>query len=61
MGIAPTPGKALEINLDRLFESGQFSEGSLYWTVLVVQKQPYTRLTLPSVSPQRYLVYTVPE
>ena len=61
-GIAsPTPGKALEINLDQLFESGQFREGSLYWTVLVVQEEPYTRLTLPSVSPQRFLVYTVAE
>ena len=61
-GIAPpTLGKALEINLDRLFESGQFREGSLYWTVLVVQKEPYTRLTSPAVSPRRYLVYTVPE
>lgn len=61
-GIAPpTSGEALEINLDKLFESGQFREGSLYWTVLVVQKEPYTRLTAPASGPRRYLVYTVPE
>jgi hypothetical protein len=61
-GIAPpTSGEALEINLDELFASGQFREGSLYWTVLVVQRDPYTRLTAPAFSPRRYLVYTVPE
>lgn len=61
-GIAPpTSGETLEINLDELFASGQFREGSLYWTVLVVQKEPYTRLTAPAVSPRRYLVYTVLE
>ena len=61
-GIAPpTSGQALEINLDELFASGQFGEGSLYWTVLVVQKDPYARLTAPAFSPRRYLVYTVPE
>lgn len=60
-GIAPpTLGTALQVNLDRLFESGRFREGSLYWTVLVVQQEPYTRLTLPADSPQRYLVYTEP-
>ena len=58
-GIAPpTLGMALEINLDELFESGRFREGSLYWTVLVVQQEPYIRLTLPTGSPRRYLVYT---
>ena len=61
-GIAPpTSGEALEINLDELFASGQFREGSLYWTVLVVQEEPYTRLTAPAFSLRRYLVYTVPE
>ncbi len=61
-GIAPpTADTALEINLDELFASGQFREGSLYWTVLVVQKEPYTRLTAPAFSPRRYLVYTVSE
>jgi hypothetical protein len=60
-GIAPpTPGWALEINLDELFESGRFRDGSLYWTVLVVQRDPYTRLTLPAAGGRRYLVYTAP-
>lgn len=61
-GIAPpTPGWTLEINLDELFESGRFREGSLYWTVLLVQRDPYTRLTLPANSDRRYLVYTAPK
>ena len=47
-GIAPpTQGTSLEVNLDNLFESGRFREGSLYWTVLLVQRDPYVRLTLP--------------
>ena len=58
-GIAPpTLGWTLEINLDELLESGRFREGSLYWTVLVVQLEPYIRLTLPGNSERRYLVYT---
>ena len=58
-GIAPpTLGWTLEINLDELLESGRFREGSLYWTVLVVQPEPYIRLTLPAGSERRYLVYT---
>lgn len=61
-GIAPTTlGTSLEMNLDELFKSGRFREGSLYWTVLLVQQEPYTRLTAPTNSPRRYLVYTLPD
>ncbi len=47
---------SLSLNLDELFQSGRFREGSLYWTVLVVEQNPYRRLTLPSDSERRYLV-----
>ena len=57
-GAAP-PGitQSLTLNLDELFQSGRFREGNLYWTVLVVQQDPYRRLTLPADSERRYLVY----
>ncbi len=57
-GVAPprsTP--SLTLNLDELFRSGRFLTGNLYWTVLVVEQNPYRRLTQPAESEQRYLVY----
>ena len=39
-----------------LFASGQFQSGNLYWTVLVVQRDPYLRLTAPGAGEARYLV-----
>ncbi len=53
----PRITQSLTLNLDELFKSGRFQEGSLYWTVLVVEQEPYRRLTLPSESERRYLVY----
>lgn len=56
-GIAPaTIMTTQQINLDPLFESGLFRSGNLYWTVLVVQREPYLRLTAPGESEARYLV-----
>lgn len=56
-GVAPpTSMESLTLNLDQLFQSGRFREGSLYWTVLVVEQNPYRRLTLPAESERRYLV-----
>lgn len=58
-GIAPpTQDTRLEVNLDELFEGGRFREGSLYWTVVIAQKDPYLRVTLPGDGERRYLVYT---
>ncbi len=56
-GVAP-PRRTLSLtlNLDELFQSGRFREGSLYWTVLVVEQNPYRRLTQPAESERRYLV-----
>lgn len=56
-GVAPPVlTQSLWLNLDDLLRSGRFREGSLYWTVLVVQQEPYQRLTLPADSERRYLV-----
>lgn len=56
-GIAPaTMMTSQEVNLDPLFESGQFRMGNLYWTVLIVQREPYLRLTEPGQGEARYLV-----
>jgi hypothetical protein len=48
---------SLALNLDELFRSGRFPTGNLFWTVLVVEQNPYRRLTQPADSEQRYLVY----
>jgi hypothetical protein len=56
-GVAPPRiTTSLTLNLDELFRSGRFREGALYWTVLVVQQNPYRRLTLPAESQRGYLV-----
>ena len=56
-GIAPaTVQTSQQVNLNPLFASGQFQSGNLYWTVLVVQRDPYLRLTAPGAGEARYLV-----
>lgn len=58
-GVAPPrSAQSLTINLDELFQSGRFPTGNLYWTVLVVEQNPYVRLTQPAASERRYLVYS---
>lgn len=54
---APTAETSLQINLDALYESGAFAAPQFYWTVLVVQPDPYVRLTSPSLSPAHQFVY----
>ncbi len=56
----PITDTALSINLDVLSSSGQFRRPELYWTVLIVQTTPYTRLTQPSQGGARLLFYTPP-
>jgi hypothetical protein len=56
-GVAPPrTSYSLTLNLDELFQSGRFRDGNLYWTVLVVEQNPYRRLTQPADSERRYLV-----
>lgn len=57
-GVAPPRiTHALRLNLDELFQSGRFPQGSFYWTVLLVEQDPYRRLTLPADGERRYLAY----
>lgn len=56
----PTLARSLSLDVDVLSESGQFSDGTLLWTVLVVQKEPYLRLTQAALSPQHRLLYSPP-
>lgn len=47
-GLAPpTTGASLDINLDPLYNNSSFRSSRLNWTVLVVQVNPYVRLTAP--------------
>lgn len=54
---APTAETSLQVNLDALYESGAFAAPQFFWTVLVVQPDPYVRLTAPSLSPAHQFVY----
>jgi putative ABC transport system ATP-binding protein len=58
-GIAPpTTATSLSADLTPLYDSGQMSsDGQFYWTVLVVQTNPYVRLTQPGASSQQLLSY----
>ena len=53
---AATIMTAQQVNLDPLFESGPLRTGNLYWTILIVQREPYLRLTAPGDGEARYLV-----
>ena len=57
LGLAdPVTDTEVSINLDSALGSSQ----TIRWAVLVVNKQPYKRLTLPSESNYRELVYQPP-
>jgi len=57
---APTSGYALQADLDYLVRSGQLRGSRLLWTVLVVQTNPYVRLTTPGRSELGELLYSSP-
>jgi hypothetical protein len=60
-GIAPpTTGTSLSANLDVLYQSGQLTSSSVYWTVLAVSQSPYKRLTQPGASNPRVFVVAAP-
>lgn len=54
---APTYSLSLAANLDVLYRTGQVVASQFYWTVLVVNVDPYLRLTLPQDSPAWRLNY----
>jgi hypothetical protein len=57
---ATTTGTSLTADLDALYFSGQFKGTDLYWAVIVVQTQPYVRLTQPAKSGPQLLIYQPP-
>ena len=57
---APTQDTTLTADLDALYNSGQFKGTDLYWAVIIVQTQPYVRLTQPAKSSPQLLIYVPP-
>lgn len=45
---APTAGSSVVANLDALYNSNQFTNNRIYWSVIVVQLAPYRRITQPA-------------
>jgi protein phosphatase len=57
-GIAPpTSGTQMAADLDVIYRANQMTANNIYWSVLVVRPQPYSRLTQPNLSDARRLVY----
>lgn len=60
-GVAPpTRDTFLSINLDVMYQANLFGSGNVYWTVIIVRPDPYTRLTLPALGQSRRFVYQPP-
>jgi hypothetical protein len=58
-GIAPpTAGTSLSADLGPLYSNGQFRNSQLFWSVIVVQENPYRRLTAPASSERGALYYS---
>ena len=57
---ATTTQTQLSADLDALYNIGQLSSGNIYWTVLIVQRAPYSRLTQPAAGNARLLIYQPP-
>ena len=57
---APTQDTTLTADLDALYNSGLFKGTDLYWAVILVQTQPYVRLTQPAKSGPQLLIYVPP-
>jgi pilus assembly protein CpaE len=57
---ATTQDTSLTADLDALYNSGLFKGTDLYWAVIIVQTQPYVRLTQPAKSSPQLLIYVPP-
>lgn len=57
---AATTGTAIEVNLDALASAGQIKGSQIFWTVLVVQMDPYVRWTQPGDGEQSTFFYSAP-
>lgn len=57
---APTDAQSLAVDLNVTYQAHQLRSNRFYWTVLIVQRTPYVRLTQPGQSLSRSLNYTPP-
>lgn len=53
----PTVDNRLSINLDVLDQTNQFTNQTIYWTVLPVRVDPYERLVQPGATSYRAFIY----
>ncbi len=60
-GFAPvTTSTFMDVNLDTLYQGGQFRGSQIYWTVLVVQRNPYVRWMSPADGERGSFFYNAP-
>jgi hypothetical protein len=60
-GLAPpTTGTSLAADLAPLYNAGQFRNSQIFWSVILVQEAPYTRLVSPADSERSALYYNSP-
>lgn len=60
-GLAPATTKTqAKVNIDLMVSSGELKDNRLYWTVIIIRQNPYTRLTQPTQSGARLLVWGGP-
>jgi len=57
---ATTADTTLTADLNALYSAGLLKAGETFWTVLIVQADPYVRLSQPAVSSARTLIYQAP-
>ena len=54
---ATTTAPSLTADVEVLYDSGQATSNQIFWTVLVVRNNPYTRLTKPSESVRHMITH----
>ena len=57
---APTANTSLTVDLYLLQRAGLIEQGDIYWTVILVQTDPYVRLSQPAEATARRLAYQSP-
>jgi hypothetical protein len=57
---APTSETSVSGNLDGAYDLGLIEQGEVFWTVLIVQTDPYLRLSTPTEAGAWVLTYQAP-
>ncbi len=57
---AATTDTSIDVNLDSLYNAGQLKGQQIFWTVLVVRLNPYTRWTQPADGERSSFFYSAP-